>query len=88
MGEAIGIDIRAGKKYDLGGISRNIREPFYFHPVKLNIAGSYIETMAGFSYEMPMAGLLGHYGFFENFIVTFNSTSHPPTFEVDRITQH
>ena len=84
----MGIDILAGKEYELGGISRDIRVPFYFHLLKLNIAGSFIETMVGFSHQMPMAGLLGHNGFFDHFIVTFNAISRPPTFEVERITRH
>jgi len=88
VGEAVGIDVRAGKKYDLGGISQQMKVTFYFHAIKLYVAACYIEIMAGFSYELPMAGLLGHLGFFDHFIVTFDNTPHPPTFEVQQIARH
>ena len=84
-GEALGIDVRAGKQYDLGGVAQGMRSTYYFHLVRLFIAGSYIETMVGFSYELSIAGLLGYLGFFDKFIVTFDNTPHPPTFELQRI---
>ena len=86
MGEAVGIDVRAGKQYDLGGVTQGMRSTYYFHPVKLYIAGSYIETMVGFSYDVSVAGLFGYLGFFDNFIVTFDDTPHPPQFGIERIT--
>src|ERR1043166_3120741 len=36
------------------------------------------EVMAGFSPQLSVAGLLGQVGFFDNFIVTFDYTPHPP----------
>ncbi len=75
----------AGSKFILGGVSQGMKEIFYFHKVKLYIAGSYIETMVGFSDRLSVAGLLGHIGLFDNFIVTFDNTPDPPCFEVLRI---
>jgi len=59
LAKPIGIDITKGKEYVLGGISRQIKETFYFHSVKLVIAGSTIETNVGFSPHLPVAGVLG-----------------------------
>jgi len=85
LAKPIGIDITKGKEYVLGGISRQIKETFYFHSVKLVIAGSTIETNVGFSPHLPVAGVLGFNGFFDNFLVTFDATAEPPAFEVQRI---
>ena len=87
LAKPIGIDVTKGKKYILGGISRQIKEAFYFHSVKLIIAGSTIETNVGFSDQLPVAGVLGFHGFFDKFIVTFDATAEPPTFEVQRVPQ-
>jgi len=57
----------------------------YFHKVKILIFGEFFETMAGFASDLSVAGLLGIRGFFENFVVTIDSSIQPPTCQIDKI---
>jgi len=45
----------------------------YFHYLQLRIAGHYIKLYAGFCDNLPVPALLGRYGFFDHFSVTFNA---------------
>jgi hypothetical protein len=47
--------------------------------------GHVLKIKASFSEELPVAGILGISGFFENFKITFDPSSTPPGFELDRI---
>jgi hypothetical protein len=57
----------------------------YFHRVRILVFGEFFETMAGFSRELSVAGLLGLRGFFEHFIVKVDSSSSPPHCEIEKI---
>ena len=59
--------------------------PFYFHKVKIQIGGEQFETMAGFSWNLAVGGLLGRRGFFENFRVQFDCSPYPPQLDIERI---
>jgi len=47
----------------------------YVHEISLCAPGGIIATRAGFTKDLPIAGLLGMAGFFENFRVTFDATA-------------
>lgn len=76
--------IRESLKGVVGG-SDVPESPMYFHAVKVLIGSEQFETMAGFSWGLAVAGLLGRRGFFENFAVRFDCSVHPPALEIDRI---
>ncbi len=84
--KSIGIRrVEAGVKDELGGVIGGATAPIYFHKVKIFVGSEQIETMAGFSWQLSVAGLLGRRGFFENFSVHFDPTLSPPIFEVERV---
>ncbi len=61
------------------------RVPMYFHKVRVFIFGDFFETMAGFSRDLSVTGLLGRRGFFENFIVKIDASGSPPYCEIEKI---
>jgi hypothetical protein len=44
----------------------------YLHDVSLYTPGGIVSARAGFSDDLPIAGLLGMTGFFEHFKITFD----------------
>lgn len=85
IGEALGIEVQKGIEVPFGGVIGGSIGRIYYHNVRLSVAGELIEITAGFSYELSFQALLGRNGFFDNFIVTFDHTTHPPSFELQRI---
>ena len=85
IGEALGIEVRKGIEMPIGGVIGGSIGRIYYHNVRLSVVGELIEITAGFSYELSFQALLGRNGFFDNFIVTFDHTTHPPSFETHRI---
>jgi len=72
IGEAIGIDIKSGKKAPLRGVTTGEGKQF-FHEVTLVIKGNKVESYIGFSYDLKLPfGLLGQEGFFDKFRICFN----------------
>lgn len=73
FGEAIGLDVRAGKTQPFRGITSGVAKA-YVHEVVLEISGVGGKIPIGFSYDLttPFRGLLGQRGFFELFKVSFN----------------
>jgi hypothetical protein len=43
------------------------------------------KILAGFTDQLPVAGLLGRVGFFEYFKITFDPSTNPPGFDLERI---
>jgi hypothetical protein len=73
---------------DIGGIISGPREQVYFHKVNLLFeAGWNIAVMAGFVKKLGCAAILGRNGFFDNFKITFDHSTIPPTFELERISR-
>ncbi len=68
----MGFEIEKGELEEPVGISGETSK-FYLHDVSLYAPGGVIRTRAGFSDELPVAGILGMHGFFEHFRVTFDS---------------
>ena len=77
--------VEDGLRDSLGGIVGGAKIPVYFQRIKILVAADQFETMVGFSWELSVAGLLGRRGFFENFVVKIDSSTSPPTFDLDRI---
>jgi hypothetical protein len=84
FGTAIGLDIEKGEVEETVGVSGKPTIT-YLHPISLHVMGSIIKITAGFSDDLPLGGLLGRAGFFENFKVTFDPSSDPPGFDIERI---
>lgn len=74
-----------GIRDELYGVIGGLRVPLYFHKVRVLFFNEFFETMAGFSRDLSVAGLLGLRGFFENFVVTVDSSFDPPQCEIAKI---
>lgn len=70
---------------ELKGIIGGPKAPLYFHKIKVLIGSEQFQTMGGFSHELSVAGILGRRGFFENFVVTIDSSTTPPVCEIQKI---
>jgi len=84
IGASIGVRITDGREGPLGGIIPGAKGKVYYHNVKLVIGQEMVEIKAGFSWDLT-ANVLGHFGFFENFVVTLDATYPLPCFDVARI---
>lgn len=86
IAESIGITVDHGIAVPrLGGIVKNQQMTVYFHDVYLHVGAEIIKIKAGFSDALSVAGILGRRGFFEHFIVTFDSAPTPPEVEIQRL---
>jgi hypothetical protein len=74
-----------GIRYDLHGVVAGLRLPVYFHKVRVFLFSEFFDTMAGFSRELSVTGLLGLRGFFENFSVKIDASTSPPYCEIEKI---
>ena len=69
----IGIaDITAGPHTTTGGVAPGAELDLYEHDVRLVIGADNYRINAYFANELPVPGLLGRRGFFDQFHVTFN----------------
>lgn len=69
----VGLDLKSGPVELTIGIGG--AEETYLHDVHLYLPGGLVKIKAGFKEKLPVAGLLGMYGFFEFFKVTFDHDS-------------
>jgi hypothetical protein len=75
IGEALGIDVKAGDKYTFGGIGTKSGQPQtgYGHRVGITIGKETINTYMVFSYDIPEGiAIVGQTGFFDRFSITFD----------------
>jgi len=84
IGESIGLRIDRGEEDETTGVSGQATK-IYLHNVSLYVPGHILKIKAGFTDQLPLAGILGRAGFFEHFKVTFDPSSNPPGFELERI---
>jgi hypothetical protein len=84
---AIGIrDITTGKSGDIGSVKRGVSDTCYFHKIKIYVEADWvIEVLAGFSARLSVPALLGRYGFFDHFLVTFDHTLNPPMLDITKL---
>ena len=73
IGRAIGLEIEKGKPSQILGVNGPCK--LFLHDIALYAPGGIILTNAGFSDDLPIAGLLGMTGFFENFKIIFDPTA-------------
>jgi hypothetical protein len=73
---------------EFGGIFVDFKRPVYFHKVKVVVVSEQFETMAGFSWDLSVVGILGRRGFFQNFATKIDSSQNPPTIELEKILSH
>lgn len=69
IGRHLGLDIRSGDLETTQGIGGPTES--WVHKVALYVPGGPITIHASFKEGLPVAGLLGMNGFFENFLITF-----------------
>jgi len=77
--------VEGGIKDDLRGVIGGPKAPMYFHRVRVLVFGDFFETMAGFSRDLSVTGLLGRRGFFQNFIVKIDASTAIPHCEIEKI---
>lgn len=73
VGRAIGLEIEKGEPSQTLGVAGPAN--FFLHDVAVHVPGGPITTRAGFSEDLPIVGLLGMSGFFENFKIVFDPTA-------------
>jgi hypothetical protein len=81
IGRHIGLDIESGQQEETQGISALSKA--YVHEIALYVPGGPINIKAGFMENLPVPGLLGMNGFFENFVVKFDLSEL--AFDIERI---
>jgi hypothetical protein len=74
-----------GIKDYLQGVTSGPTSLLYFHKIRMFVFGDSFETMAGFSHDLAVTGLLGRRGFFDNFVVKFDASAFPPYCEIEKI---
>ena len=74
FGEALGLNIKSGKKLNFGGIQEAGAAEAFMHEVTIIIGGWKHKTTVGFSYDIAKGGygILGQKGFFDIFCVKFD----------------
>lgn len=75
----LGIDLQSGVHETTQGIGGP--EETWLHEILLHIPGGAIRLVAGFKQSLPVAGLLGMHGFFDQFKITFDPTVRECTLE-------
>ncbi len=81
IGRFIGLEIERGPVEETLGISGVSRT--CLHDISLYAPGGIVNIRAGFSEDLPIAGLLGMNGFFDHFKVIFDPTAQ--RCEVERL---
>jgi len=77
--------VEKGIEDTLGGVIGGATAPMYYHNIGIQVGTERFQTMAAFSWEMSVVGILGRRGFFDSFSVKFDPSTSPPTLELDRI---
>lgn len=85
IGRALKITVDKGIKGEVAGIVAGVKLNAYFHDVNLWVVADRVRIRAGFVEKLPVAGLLGRRGFFENFIIMFDPSTEPPGFDIQRL---
>lgn len=75
------MDPRGGDEVSVMG-ARGLAYP---QVVTISIDGADFQTTILFVEDLPVPGLLGRKGFFDNFRVTFDHSTEPPTLAYERI---
>jgi hypothetical protein len=84
IGMGIGLNVEKGELDETVGVS-GVPTRIYRHTIFLHVVGNIFKIRAGFTNQLPLAGLLGRVGFFEYFKITFDPSSNPPGFDLERV---
>ena len=84
IGKSIGLNVEKGEPDKTVGVN-GVPTEIFKHTISLHVLGSMFKIQAGFTPNLPLAGLLGRIGFFEHFKITFDPSNNPPGFELERI---
>ena len=73
IGETLGIDVAAGERKDVGGIT-GVIQSYYVHTVTIKVGGWPFNIQAGFLPNISKLGygVVGQQGFFDIFVVKFD----------------
>ena len=82
----LGLKLTAGIRRSVGTVNRGSHCDGYIHPVKIWIGEHIITTKAVFSDDFPALGILGRVGFFDKFVITFDTSAQPPHMDLTWIT--
>lgn len=83
VGKLLGIPISQGERRNFVGVGGKM-SVCYFHPIRLLIGPFVVNTKAAFTTALNFRyGLLGQSGFFDRFLVTFNSLTEAPYVDID-----
>jgi hypothetical protein len=86
LGRAIGLKVEEGIRHEISGIVAGASVPGFFHKIIMSVEDIWtVDVMAGFVEGMGAGILLGRRGFFDNFMVKFDHSTAPPSFEIDKI---
>jgi hypothetical protein len=73
IGEALGIDVKTGKKHPFGGIGSTKPQIGYWHKVGLTVGSETVNADVLFSYDIAKnLAIVGQKCFFDRFIIKFN----------------
>jgi hypothetical protein len=86
IGRSLGFDIEKGEEEGTVGVSGQITK-LYLHKVSIYVMGGIITVTAGFSDDIPLAGLLGRRGFLDHFKFSYDHSTNPPQFELTTISR-
>ena len=75
----------SGKKGLLHGAFSKAEVPVYYHTIKIMVGSEQFETLAGFTPNLALHGILGRIGFFEHFKVNIDSSESPPVIDIEKI---
>jgi len=81
IGRFIGLNIQSGELEMTQGIGGLLKA--YIHEIALYVPGGPVNVRAAFLEDLPVSGLLGMNGFFDNFAVKFDQSNL--IFEIERI---
>ncbi len=71
LADDLGLELRAGRRDRMRGIGG--LEECWRHDIMLHVPGDPVRISAGFKEHLGLGRLLGLNGFFEHFVVTFDS---------------
>jgi hypothetical protein len=81
IGRFLGLNIQSGELEMTQGIGGLLNA--YIHEIALYVPGGSVNVRAAFVEDLPVSGLLGMSGFFDNFTVKFDQSNL--IFEIERI---
>jgi hypothetical protein len=83
IAKRLGIKLEESGADEMAVLGR--RGPGYPQELKIIVGSHSFQTTVLFFEDLPLAGLLGRKGFFDNFTITFDHSTEPPSLLYERI---